>query len=220
MQYCDSCNVRVSGNKTTCPLCGGVLHGKATQPPFPVLKKPRFSKMFVTQVISVIAVSTIALCITANLVFPSNNAWWFFSIIGVVCAWISTVAAIRSNRYNLLRTLTFELFWISLLAIGWDWLTGWHNWSLTYVLPFLCMAMLVAMLILSRVLQIRTEDYLVYWGLNALYGLVPLIFILTGMVQVVIPSALCFVFSFVIGSIILVFQGKNLYQLIARRFHL
>lgn len=219
MQHCPNCKIDIAGNKTACPLCSGQLHGEATPPPFPYIAPPKYSKIFLIQLISIIAVAAIVVCITLNMVIPTKVAWSLFAVGGIVCAWITCAVGIKT-RSNILKNLTFQLFLVTVFAITWDYGTGWRSWSIDYVLPCLCMAVMICMFILSKTFNMRTEDYLIYWGLNALYGIVPVIFLLTGSLRVIYPSAACFALSCIMGAFILIFQGKNLRTLIARKFHL
>ena len=54
------------------------------------------------------------------------------------------------------------VFWLSLLAVLWDVFTGWHRWSLNYVVPSLCVFAMAGMAVIARVLHLRVEDFFIY----------------------------------------------------------
>lgn len=218
MQHCPSCNIHIAGNKSGCPLCGGKLHGDPTPAPFPYIAPPKYSMTFLVKLVSVIAIAAIVVCVTINMMIPTKVAWCFFAVAGILCAWITSAVGIYT-RSNILKNITFQLFLVTLFAVAWDYATGWRNWSIDYVLPCMCMAVMACMFVLSITFKMKPEDYLIYWGLNALYGIVPVIFLLTGQLRSIYPSAICFALSCIMSAFILIFQGKSLRDLIVRKFH-
>ena len=60
-----------------------------------------------------------------------------------------------------------------------------------YVLPCMCVLILASMITITFVQRLKPKDYMIYYVINALYGLVPVILLLTGIAAVRYPSVIC-----------------------------
>ena len=145
--------------------------------------------------------------------------WCWFVIGGVVCAWITASVGIVKRR-NVLKNISWQVVLVSLLAVGWDYCTTWRGWSLDYAIPGICFAAMVAMTFFSKLTKLPVEEYLVYLILCALYSLLPLIFLLTGSLRVVYPSAICVALSVISAAAILIFEWQNAREELRKKFHL
>jgi len=65
---------------------------------------------------------------------------------------------------------------------------GWRGWSLDYAVPILCVAALLVMYITAKVMRLSARDYISYFLLGGLFGIVPVLFILFDIVKVDYPS--------------------------------
>jgi len=68
-----------------------------------------------------------------------------------------------------------------------DWKIGWRGWSLDYAVPILCVAALLVMYITAKVMRLSARDYISYFLLGGLFGIVPVLFILFDIVKVDYP---------------------------------
>lgn len=221
MQYCEKCRVSVLGAKQVCPLCQGELTGEP-QPqlePYPPIPTLSYSIGFLLRLISFTAIVSIIVSFTVNLLFPSRVMWCWFVAGGVVCAWITTSVGII-KRKNVLKNISWQLFLLSALAVGWDLATTWRGWSLDYVIPSACMAAMASILIFSKAAKLPAEEYLTYLITDAVYGIVPAVFLLTGLVRVVYPSAICVACSLIYIAAMILFDGKRLKAELQKKFHL
>ncbi len=222
MLYCNKCRVSVIGSKTCCPLCQESLTGTGTASPdaFPVLEKPKYSKHFLLRLISLIAISAAVIAVGLNYIIPaqSDMKWSLFIVLGIICAWIST-AVVVVRRRNILKNINWQLLLLTVFAVFWDYLTGWRGWSIEYVIPFSCMASMACMYILSLALKIKARGFVSYLIFDAIYGVIPVIFILTGRLNVTYPSVFCVICSIISISAILLFKGRYILDEATRKFH-
>ncbi len=221
MQYCKFCKVSVRGEKRCCPLCRRDLTGEANpdEEAFAEIEPCRYNKNMLLRIVSFTAIAVILFCVTINLMVPTRIWWSVFVSAGVLCAWLTTAVGISHHR-NIFNKILFQLFLVTLLAILWDVWTGWHGWSLDYVLPCSCAASMASMFVLSKVLKIPTREYLHYLVLDAFYGIVPILFLLTGSLRVILPSVLCVALSILSVAGLLIFEGKNMKEELSRKYHL
>ena len=136
MQYCSKCGIHIRGNKKCCPLCQGPLTGEPEDPAFPVLPKHTYSSLSVMKVaVFIFAICEIALAALWYLA-RSTRAWTPVAGFAVFLL-LADLAVALYYRYNIIKIVTFECYFIMLLILSVDRLTGFHGWSLAFVLPFL-----------------------------------------------------------------------------------
>lgn len=222
MLYCKKCKVSVIGDKHCCPLCHETVTGlaDAESDVFPILKKPKYTKHFLLRLVSFIAISTIVISYALNIMIPTTDEvmWSFFVAGGTVCAWISIAVVITSKR-NIFKNINWQLFLITVFAVAWDYFTGWNRWSIDYVIPFSCVASIVCMYVISKVLKVDARGLGIYLIFDAVYGIIPIIFILTDSLNVLYPSMACVVCSIISASAILLFKGRYIIDELQRKFH-
>ena len=154
-----------------------------------------------------------------NWMLPKSGFWSLFVVAGVVCVWISLAVALR-KRHNILKNLAYQVIIISILAVLWDIFTGWHGWSVDYVVPIAFVSVMTATSIIARILKIPTEVYMVYSILLILYGIIPVIFVLSGLSVIIYPSLICVAGSLLSLAALIIFEGKNMTEELKRRLHL
>ena len=124
------------------------------------------------------------------------------------------------KRYNLLKNAMWQLIIVTVGCIIWDWLTGWHGWSIDFVLPGVSGLIMISMLIISRVYYRQAKDYLVYFVMAALYGMIlPFIFLLTGKVRIVFPSVISIGMGVLMLIGLVLFKGKEMRQEMEKNLH-
>jgi hypothetical protein len=219
MKYCDKCKVTIRSNEAVCPLCQNRLvgtEGEEIYPEVPTIYR-QFEMFFKLLILSTILAGVG--CVAVNLILPQGGYWSVFVVLGILCFWISLAYAVK-KKDNIPKNITVQVVILSLLSIGWDWLTGWRGWSLDFVLPITCIAAMISLSIIARVTKMPAGDYIVYLIVDIVFGIVPLIFYLTGLVGIVIPSVICIALSLLSLSVLILFEGKNMLQEIERNFHL
>lgn len=220
MLYCKSCRVWVAGVHQRCPLCGGNLSGKREEAPsYPELPENRSFTKRLIQIISGAALTAAIICVAVNLLVPTGIWWSLFAVLGLGCGWLWVVVGIV-KKAKLLNNIVWQLVLISGVAFLWDWLTGWRGWSVDYVFPSVCIGAMLAVIILSRVLRMPDRDYMIHLILCAVLGVVPLVFLFTGVLGVIAPSVICTAASLIVISLQLIFNWKAMYREIHKKLHL
>ncbi len=128
--------------------------------------------------IAIVAALGVDYSIDTTFLFVTVRVWRCIQYV----AWRSRSDFFK--RYNLLKNAMWQLIIVTVGCIIWDWLTGWHGWSIDFVLPGVSGLIMISMLIISRVYYRQAKDYLVYFVMAALYGMIlPFFFLVTGKVQ-------------------------------------
>jgi hypothetical protein len=114
----------------------------------------------------------------------------------------------------------WQVLIVSALAILWDWRIGWRGWSLDYAIPVLCVAAMLVMYVTAKVMKLSARNYIAYFLLGGLFGVIPVLFILFNLVKVIYPSIISVAVSIIFLSAILIFQGDNIKAELQKRMHI
>jgi hypothetical protein len=142
-----------------------------------------------------------------------------FMIAGILCVWISLAMVIR-KRHNVPKSIIWQVGVISILAVIWDWRTGWLGWSLDYVFPIACVVAMIVMYISAKVLHLGVRDFIIYILLDGIFGILPVIFLLCNLLQVKYPSVISVSCSVLSLAAVLLFEWENIWEELKKRLHM
>lgn len=221
MRYCEKCKVAVEGSRKYCPLCQAETRcidedSRETFPLIPTVYK-KYNLFFRILIFASVVAGVVSVLI--NMLIPTRIWWSFFVLLGIGSMWITLAIAVRKRR-NIPKTVLYQVVVISLLAVLWDAITGWHSWSLDYVLPIVCTFAMIAMSIIARVLNLHFEDFVIYILIDAVFGIIPVVFLLFGHLRVPLPSLFCVAGSIISLSALFLFEGERIKTELKRRLHL
>lgn len=218
MMYCKKCGVKVSGDRETCPLCDAVLSGTPEEKVFPEAAPMGVNRSFALKAVSFGALCAMIISFIGYLVIGYPFLMWVFSVAVTAGLWVTVCLAI-SQRRHIFRIITWEFFLISGFSVLLDLATGWYKWSLDYAIPLCCILSMLSMIIISKFLKIPSSEHIIYLALDAIYGVVPLVFIFTNCLNTVIPSAFCVGMSLIQMAALLLFEGTNMKYEIRKKLH-
>lgn len=221
MRYCKKCKVTVSVPRNQCPLCQNqiISDGKPetdteTFPRVPLVHHKYGLALRILMFISFVAITV---CVTVNALLPFRSFWSLIVILGVVGMWLSIYTAIRKRR-NVSKNLLWQAVLVSALVVAIDWSSGWHKWSINYVVPSVFVFTLLSNSIILLIMHRRVYDFIIYLVVDGLLGLIPLLFIITGWANVIWPSLVCVLLSLTLLAAILIFVRNMDYEL-KKRLH-
>lgn len=219
MKHCAKCNVSVRGNLTKCPLCEGGLTGADEPRVYPEIKTTyrQYEKFFRIILLSGIAAGTLSVAV--NLMLPETGRWSLYVILGVICFWICLYTGVRKKN-NIPQNITNQTLFVTILSLIWDWVTDWRGWSVNFVIPITCVVAMGVMATVTQILKIQTEDMIFWLAINAFFGILPVIFMLTGLVVYPIPSLICISSSIIGLAAVLLFQWRDIRREFIKRFHI
>ena len=87
------------------------------------------------------------------------------------------------------------------------------------MIPCACVAAILAIGTLAVVLSLESSDYMIYLLIVSVYGLVPLILLLTDQVNIMYPSVVCVALSLLTVVGLLVFFRRNAVEELQKKFH-
>lgn len=222
MSFCNKCKVEVIGNRQLCPLCQAELKGKAAeaQPDiFPYVPTLYRKHNLFFRILMLLSVATVVICFTINALIPYTG-WWSWTVAGgIVSFWVSLLFAVR-KRHNVPKAVLYQTVLLSALAAGWDYFTGWHGWALDFVIPFVCVGALIALAATAKIIQLSAPQAAIYFTIAAVFGIVPLVFLMKGLVAIRLPSLICVAASAITLAALLIFQLENVGSALKRRLHM
>ncbi len=217
MLYCKQCGVQVAGSPERCPLCQGPLTGRPEEDMYP--KTAEYSYGNALRWAALITIAAGAVCGAVNWSVPESGLWCLFVIAGLATTWLLLWAALR-KRSSPAKAILWQLGMVCALSLLWDWCTGFHGWSVDFVLPIFIPCMQLAAVLTARALRLRGEEYLFYLALCVAAGLLPLLSLACGLPQVAYPSIVCGGISVVGLAALALFKGNELKAEIVKHIHL
>jgi len=222
MKYCRYCQVYIRGKTIRCPLCSNILPSNGNNGEdleiFPHIP-PSYEAHLALRIMIFISIATVIASFALYQIFPTDVNWPILVALGIVSMWLSLSIIIR-KRHNITKNIMWQVTVVSLLSIVWDWRTGWRGWSLNYAIPTACVVAMFVMYVLARIMKLSVRDYIVYFLLDGLFGIIPSLFILLGWIDILYPSIICVAVSIIFLSAIFIFQGDNIKAELARRMHI
>lgn len=221
MLHCAGCKIDITGAPERCPLCGGPLTG--TPDPegglFVPLPDRRLERDLIFRLITMTAAAAIIISLAVDYLLDGRFHWSLFVCGGSVCGWVFSVIG-WTKRHELAKNIFYQTTLVSVAGILWDWSTGWHGWSVDFIIPCACVAAIVALGVLVVALQLESSDYMIYLVTVALYGFVPLVFLFTGILQVRYPSVVCSSICVLTIIALMLFFRKNTLDELQKKFHI
>lgn len=223
MQYCPTCHVSIRGGKDRCILCGNSLPEErkeetAEDEIFPQIPYA-FKRHLAMRILVFISLCAVVVSFTIRIMVPTRVNWPMFVALGFTSLWL-WIIIVLGKRHNLPKTILWQAVLVSALALFWDWLTGWRNWSLNYLVPIVLIISASMMYLTAKIKKFGVRDYITYVLLASLLGLVPIAFILLSWVSTPYPSILCAAVSIVLLSGVLIFQWESVKKELGRKMHL
>lgn len=195
------------------------ISAQKVEPVFPKPTMPSEQEMKVYKIYSFLCIALVALMLVTDLNFHPKIRWTLFTAGGVATMWIASSIGFF-KRYNLLKNLMWQLLIGTIISFIWDALTGWHSWSVDFVLPLMSVGTLLAMCVIAKVQKSPVREYLIYEIMAAGYGLIlPGILLFCKVVKRPTVSMLgalaCFLF--LVG--VLLFKGREFKEEMQKNLH-
>ncbi|MEG1892731.1 MAG: DUF6320 domain-containing protein [Bacilli bacterium] len=220
MNKCNKCHVDIITDTSICPLCKNRIDKRfPTEDFYPTIEYTYKKHDLVINILKFCSVLAILLSLLINYLISSKISWAYFVVASIITFWITINTALL-RRTNFMRLMFAELNLLNIVAIIWDYCTGFHMWSVTYVFPFICTIYIIIMLIMRIFMKVYIKDNIFHIYINCMVGLVPGILIILNIVHVRWPSIISVVTSIIIISFLIVFNRKQLENELTRMFHI
>ncbi|MFO8069633.1 MAG: DUF6320 domain-containing protein [Alkalibacterium sp.] len=221
MKRCPKCRANVKGDWDQCPLCQTSLkkgdsetNEESDFPEIPL----QFNRKKIKQHLSLSSIFLILLYFVAHFIWRFEFFNLEYVLFGIMIMWLMMLVIVRKRR-NIVKGIVYILVLFSLLSLYFDYINGWLGWSLTFVIPILCISALLAMFISIQVISLKAEEYVLYLQLAAIMGLIPAVFLLMNWVVIALPSVLSVVFSLVMSIAVFFRHRQAVISELEKRMH-
>lgn len=195
------------------------INVERVQPEYPEPDVPGELETKVFRFYSFLCLAAIVAFVAADFTFQPLIQWPLFTAAGIGSMWLASWIGF-TKRYNLMKNAMWQLIIVSVGCILWDVFTGWHGWSVDFVLPIVCMSILLSMWIITKVQRHTAREYMIYFVMAGGYGaILPLILLLTGVIKLPIISVVCVVVCFLFLAALVIFKGKEFREEMHKKFH-
>ena len=163
----------------------------------------------------------LALVLALGIDFSIDRHFRLSLFVGGVTAsmWVALAMGFL-KRHNLLKNAMWQLIIVTAGCVIWDRMTGWRGWSVDFVLPGVSALVMFTMMLVSRVYYKQPKDYVVYFVMASLYGLiVPLVCIAVGITKVTFPSVISMGMAVLMLVGLILFRGKELRLEMEKNLH-
>lgn len=221
MKYCRHCKVYIREDRDRCSLCQNVLEEESDgecEEVFPDIA-PFYESRLALKIMIFLSIVAIVVSFVIDMIFPSDINWPILFMFAVISIWGGLVIIIQ-KRYHIPKKILWQVIVISILAVFWDYQTGWRGWSLDYIIPIACVSAMIIMYITAKIMNLSMRNYITYALLDGIFGIVPVLFIIFDLVEVVYPSIISIGFSIISLSAIFIFQGKEIKTEMDKRMHI
>lgn len=220
MKYCSHCKVNIRGEREKCVLCENILEedmGKSEEI-FPEIP-PFYESHLAIKILIFISIVAVVVSFGINMIFPSDINWPILLVFCILSIWIGLIIVVQ-KRYHIPKKIIWQVIIVSILSVFWDFETGWRGWSVDYVIPIASVSAMLIMYITAKIIKLSIRDYITYALIDGFFGIIPVIFILLDLVDVIYPSIISIGFSIISLSAIFIFQGKAIKAEINKRMHI
>lgn len=222
MKHCPACHTDIKGDWSECPLCQTSLIENTTkieeESDFPVIPL-KFNRKKIKQYLSLSSIVLIVLYFIAHYIWRFEFFNLEYVLFGIMIMWLMMLVIIRKRR-NIVKGIVYILFLFSFVSLYFDYINGWLGWSLTFVIPILCISALLAMFISIQVVDLKAEDYVLYLQLAAIMGLIPAVFLVLNWVVIALPSLLSVGFSLVMSIAVFYRHRQAVIKELEKRMHM
>lgn len=132
--------------------------------------------------------------------------------------WV-TLATGFFKRHNLLKNGIWQMIIIPTVCIIWDLCTGWHAWSVDYVMPCVYLLVQASMVIITKVQKLPVEEYMIYYIMAGMLGMLPALLLVFRTAHFVPLSVLCGGISFLWMTALVIFKGKDFFVELYKKLH-
>lgn len=221
---CKNCGVYVETSHNQCPLCQ-----KPMEPDLEVTKQyPCYDKLYADLKLFTLRKLFFFLMITLATISGMVNIFTYEKLkflwspivaASLVYAWV-TYRNTAFSRMNMGGKILIQFVSLSLLSLILDIFTGFSEWSTTYVMPFLSVAMTLLLTILAVTRKKRYKVYMGYLLAAFFISLGPILLFVFNLSLHIWTSVTAIAFSVFTFLGMLIFSPKQFKAELKKRFHL
>ena len=217
---CSHCGVKIMDLTEKCPLCNGILEpgedGSDTYPD--VVQRSRKLGLFLRILMAFWVVVT-AVCALINYYTYDGVLW--SAIVSVTIFYVVFIIYLMSyTNVGYLGRIFTSVILAVVLVVSVDVLTGFHGWSVDYVIPGGLLVIDIAIMIIRFINHKNWQSYMYVQFIVVLLGFIPILLVRIGLVHHPKFSVAAFFTSVLLFITTLIIGGRAARAELRRRFHI
>ena len=221
MKYCKKCNVYVSGKGQQCPLCFSNLMSvdkDITPACYPDIKENSGKSNFIFKLFLFLSIAGSLVSLFINLFFWSGILWSLIVIAAISLLW-ETIGVLILSKKNAGFKIIGQTLFVLILLITIDAVTGWKQWSIGIVAPFIIITSTFTMTIVLYIKRAKWREYMLFQFIITINGFIPVILFWCGLAKIIWPGAVGALYSLLTLIGMLIFAEKQFKNELKKRFH-
>ena len=220
MSRCRNCNVEILDENPVCPLCQSVLEQtEELENMYPDARLANQKLLFASRIFLFCALMLEFVLINIDFRVESQIRWSILVGVGLLYIYMVIRYAIIGKSGYRSKTIVLTVLAI-LCAVAADFATGYHGWSVDYVMTSVSILVDVAILCLMIFNRRNWQSYMMWQIFMILCSVIPLVLVALGLERnahmaflPIIVSGFLFMGTMMIG-------GRRAWLELKRRFHI
>lgn len=208
MQNCPKCKIDLRGDKDCCPLCGSPVSGHGEDPAFPVLEHKKLTRLTLARIVLFLVIIYEVIMIAAMALSRHIYVWAPLAMLAGLVFYLD-VRLVLYYRDNYIRVFTSQVYLAIVVCLVVDRATLWHGWSVTWVIPFCFIGLVIATFILGVILRLDLEDYIVYFFFTIALCFLQIIPLLLGKNSFPPPAIVSMAAAAIFAAALVLFRGRE-----------
>lgn len=220
MQYCPKCKIKIRGDKACCPLCRGTLSGDGNpdEAAFPAKEAGGVSRFLVIRFVTFLCAAFSAVMLLLEITTRGAVGWGLFAVFWTAVAWADFMVTMF-YRNNIIRVVTIELYAAMIVCYIADRMTGYHGWSVEFVIPGIFAALVISTISIGKGTGLLLGEYILYLGVDMLLSLFQLIPIMDGNNARPIFATVILAAMVVLACGAVIFKGRDIRTSLSKTFN-
>ncbi len=219
MRFCRHCGVKIQNDLLRCPLCDmeTVITDGEFSSDYPYIKS-RFGRRLLLKLISFCVIAVIGASLLVDHLVPTDSPWAPITVAALVYVWVSALNVL-SKIPNPASIVLCQLVSAGALCFVIDMLTGFHRWSVNFVIPALVAGASIALTVFISVKPAKYRVYTVYQLVIAVLGLLSVLLWVFGYSDIEWPVEAAAFVSILCFLAVTVFSRRKTGTELKKRFH-
>ncbi len=186
---------------------------------YPERETKPYSSTMLVKLFTFIMIATSLSSVVLNVLITPSNLWSQYVVLGVVCTWIISMINYYKRR-NPLKSAVWQQIILTGLCLLWDLMTGFEGWWAAIAFPIINVLTLIAITIISLAQKLKPENYIIYFFINCIIGIIPSILCLFYSPITDILCVISSTISIIVMFGFIIFGWNNVKKEFEKKFHL
>ncbi len=233
MKYCRKCALKINTRQQFCPLCACDLsdaetdggrttsgEGNETGTEYDLypLSSDGIKYDLTFRIFLFLTIIVVCSCVLINILAYDGMLWSLIVAGGVGFAWAAIGYPVIVKK-NIGHHIMVDAVCLCLFFIMVQFVTKTTGWSLDYVIPFMFIGATTTISFTILIRRMKWREYALYQFITIILGLLPVISVIAGLVEIIWPSIVSAFYSFITLLGMFIFADKKYRNELIKRFH-